>query len=397
MFEFITNFFKRIEPQDIKDMSQEDYIDDQDRPAGQPIIKIGEGSYGCVYRPQIQCENGRAGRPGTISKLMSLRHAMAEFKSTQLISRIDRDHIFHYPVVDSCHVAPQPDCPNKRVEYQLVYEDGGNPLTRHITKRVSTHYPDQFLYGLWRLFIGLYALHNNDTYHLDIKPDNIVVKRDREYIIKYLDFGMSKTSTELYFEGEMWPGYPWHPVETLFLSRGVLKTAMDVLSQRGSLVDFLAVLGPQVLYDRVELRVRATGEARAAVETEMRQNLNIILTMYARLYLSNPATADAKLWRFIYTRIDVYSLGVTLLQTSGLVPAIKNIAARMASINIKTRSGPCRALNEYLTLCQHHIDKGQTLQIGNQMIPQERRQRIDECLVDQVVIDRLHGDLSDNM
>ncbi len=400
MFEFITKFFKRIEPRDIAN----DEVDELDRPVGPVIRKIGEGGYGCVYRPQIQCDDKRPVKDGTISKLMSLRDAMAEYRSTRLISQIDREQIFHYPVIDECRVANQLDCPGKKVEHQLVYEDGGNPLAMHIVNKVSTHRNDQFFNGLWRLFVGLYAIHNNDTYHFDIKPDNIVVKRGNgEYTIKFLDFGLSKTSSELIFEGDNgWPwyhSYPWHPVETLFLSRDVLKIVVLIINQRGSLTDLLRSVAPYFsLSDRVDMRVRATGESHQNVDTLMRQNINTILNIYTRLYQSDPANADMRLFRFIYTRIDVYSLGVTLLQTSKLIPDIRNLAIKMASINIMKRPGPCRALNEYLILGERYMNKDQILQIGNRMIPQDRRGRINECMADQEVIDRLHQkELSDNM
>jgi serine/threonine protein kinase len=78
----------------------------------------------------------------------------------------------------------------------LVYEDGGKPLIEAL-KDPSLNM-DMLYKGLWRLFFGLYVIHNNDLYHLDIKSDNVLVQiTPDEYTIKYIDFGIMKTSEEV--------------------------------------------------------------------------------------------------------------------------------------------------------------------------------------------------------
>lgn len=369
MFEFITRWFNRLEPSDIKEMASPRRKRSPvrsgvyDTPASSNVsnpAKIGEGSYGCVYRPQIPCDD-QSTESGTISKLMSSKDAVDEVKSTGLISRIDEKQVFHYPVVKKCYPLYKPvDC-NKPVNYQLVYEDGGNSLSRHIMRQVSTYYLEEFIYGLWRLFVGLYVLHNNDVYHFDIKPDNIVVKRDGDYIFKFLDFGISKNSVEMVFGGERgWPwyhNYPWHPVETLFLSHDILELAERVFNQEDKLVPFLTSIAQKfkvtgLIENRAELRVAATGEKYEDVLARMRENVKSILAKYEEVYRKHPPSARVRIHRYIYTRIDVYSLGITLLQTSRLIPAIGVVANQMAEINTQKRCGPCRALNEFLILCQ---------------------------------------------
>jgi hypothetical protein len=86
MFEFISRWFKRIEPDDIKDSPPKQ---DSSRNVAasssstQTSTKIGQGSYGCVYRPAMPC-NGQV-RKGAVSKAMLERHADTEFTNTRMI------------------------------------------------------------------------------------------------------------------------------------------------------------------------------------------------------------------------------------------------------------------------------------------------------------------------
>ena len=43
---------------------------------------IGEGSYGCVHRPSLQCTKKKVGK-NKISKLMTRKHLNKELKSSQ--------------------------------------------------------------------------------------------------------------------------------------------------------------------------------------------------------------------------------------------------------------------------------------------------------------------------
>ncbi len=401
MFEFISRWFKRIEPDDIKDSPPKQ---DSSRNVAasssstQTSTKIGQGSYGCVYRPAMPC-NGQV-RKGAVSKAMLERHADTEFTNTRMISLIDTKHIFHYPIIDRCKISWPWDC-DKPVNHQLVYEDGGVALTKHINREAST-LPEEFIYGLWRLFVGLYALHNNGVYHFDIKPDNIVVKEvDDVYIIKYIDFGMAKNVNDIMFGGvhgwKWYFNYPWYPVETLFLNYGVLKLAEQTFNEKDTfkrLDIFLDLIEEKykitdLIETRAKLRVRATGEDLDSVIAYMRTNVSIILLMYNLIYNNSPVSAQVKLLRFIYTRIDVYSLGITLLQSRHLLPQISVLASRMCEIDIRNRIGPCRSLIEFLSICQQlgykYLNKIRKL--GDDMVPADRLHRIGDCMKSQNEID----------
>lgn len=177
---------------------------------------IGKGTYGCVYKPSLSCSDGTyTSQENHVSKLMPSKFASAEHKLQSRVDDIDPNSIFHYPIIKTC----VPDyIPKKCSEcepgdarcletccdtraglkdlHMLVYEDGGKPLIEAL-KDPSLNM-DMLYKGLWRLFFGLYVIHNNDLYHLDIKSDNVLVQiTPDEYTIKYIDFGIMKTSEEV--------------------------------------------------------------------------------------------------------------------------------------------------------------------------------------------------------
>ena len=67
-----------------------------------------------------------------------------------------------------------------------------------------------FLKGLTNLFEGLIVLHTNEIAHLDIKPNNLVgLKTGDEYIIRYIDFGLSTKFANFTALREDYPYWPF--------------------------------------------------------------------------------------------------------------------------------------------------------------------------------------------
>jgi serine/threonine protein kinase len=91
----------------------------------------------------------------------------------------------------------------------LIFEDGGVDLF-YIS--VSNKDYLAFFEGVTNLLKGLVLLHKNNFVHMDIKPSNIVGKKDSDgkYILRYIDFGLtdkvSVASKNLYAENySYWP------------------------------------------------------------------------------------------------------------------------------------------------------------------------------------------------
>ncbi len=170
--------------------------------------KIGEGSYGCVYKPALSCKNGQPIGDGYISKLLTKVEAIQEASVMNVIDKMDPDGIFHYPLVNKCKTKFQPrrcanchdeDCKSTCCDVGnttdiLIYEDGGLSLQNAMTTPLNAK---NYFIGIWRLFFGLTVMHYNEFYHLDIKPDNIMVQETAaETIVKFIDFGIAMTKSD---------------------------------------------------------------------------------------------------------------------------------------------------------------------------------------------------------
>ena len=59
------------------------------------MVYIGEGSYGCVYRPAIKCKNGTKYKTGKISKLMTRKYAKKEFDEYKLVKKSDKKRQYY--------------------------------------------------------------------------------------------------------------------------------------------------------------------------------------------------------------------------------------------------------------------------------------------------------------
>ena len=172
---------------------------------------IGQGTYGCVFRPMIPCKGSNKRESGKVSKFLVKSEAEKELKETQVLDKIDKDYIFHFktpklcdfnlkykkePGINDCMPFKNASSDFKRMKL-LQMTDGGMEL--HIfLQNVKLNSIDQkykLLLGLEPLFIGLKQMYLNKFSHFDIKTLNTVINPE-SYQMKYIDFGLSKYNNE---------------------------------------------------------------------------------------------------------------------------------------------------------------------------------------------------------
>ena len=56
---------------------------------------VGQGTYGCVFRPMIPCKGSDERRKGYVSKVMTKEEARLEYKESKEINKIDPYGVFH--------------------------------------------------------------------------------------------------------------------------------------------------------------------------------------------------------------------------------------------------------------------------------------------------------------
>ena len=188
-----------------------------------PIL-IGEGTYGCVFRPAIKCDGApNTGIDQKVSKVMKNKHANSEYTEYDRIAAADPKHKYYLGKPQKCkileadyvaHVQPS-GCrilePNTTsADYSMLqYKDGGMDLNDfasfNLNKFLGSHSPasqkrvDLFWLHAHSLFMGLKLFAENDILHDDIKPHNIVVRYDpvsETVKFNYIDFGLMKSMSK---------------------------------------------------------------------------------------------------------------------------------------------------------------------------------------------------------
>ena len=61
----------------------------------EPVV-IGEGSYGCVHRPSLECNKGKINYKNKVSKVLEKIDAKQELKEHNVIKKLDPDENFYF-------------------------------------------------------------------------------------------------------------------------------------------------------------------------------------------------------------------------------------------------------------------------------------------------------------
>ena len=197
---------------------------------GQKVI--GEGSYGCVVKPSLDCTDNYDTRD-KVAKLMLQKDAEKEMR--------ELDHLYNIPgiakyVVSKPHLcAPVDDsiledmrqsCENKRVKGALsadelrmiVSEDGGTTLyniIKHLLPSMSPIEIKEFIVQWKTLFGFLCFFYEHKLIHHDLKTQNVLYNLKSNQL-RIIDFGKVRTYDKFIRdskeddnnEGVSWFNYP---------------------------------------------------------------------------------------------------------------------------------------------------------------------------------------------
>lgn len=185
-------------------------------------IVIGEGSYGCVHKPSIECT--KTPSPGFkydehVSKIMKTKNAEEELKEFLIIHRIDPSEEYHLGIPILCK--PKKDeeirkdikrCKSKHINnyeneedmYSLLLFKYGGPdiksfCSKYLNKFMETRKEEKvnrILLEIHHLLKGLQVFRKNNIIHYDIKPQNILFN-NKTGKMTYIDFGLTKTREDV--------------------------------------------------------------------------------------------------------------------------------------------------------------------------------------------------------
>ena len=208
----------------------------------------GEGTYGCVHKPQLNCVGEAPAPSNKLSKLMKDEEATSEFKEYGIMENIDPKHNFYLGSPKMCKVdinlynknsadkckrlkASDAEIINNLAQYTLmIMEDGGDnledfaekaqewPLSKENSQRI-----EKFWLEAHRALAGVKAFLDYGVVHHDLKPQNLVYNAETGRI-NFIDFGlMTKKETILQQAAASKYGlsiYHWSfPLDTNFLNR----------------------------------------------------------------------------------------------------------------------------------------------------------------------------------
>jgi serine/threonine protein kinase len=157
---------------------------------------LKSGSYGCVYRPPIDCESECKEKRclDGISKYMNQSKSKNEAdKFDELgLNRIDPLHQYHIQKPHQCKPSSNFEINSTKCKVAvktpslLIYDDGGKDLEDYLT---MSNNPVNILDNLEQILKFILIMIKNKVVHFDIKKANIVTGKNGNDF-KLIDFGL---------------------------------------------------------------------------------------------------------------------------------------------------------------------------------------------------------------
>lgn len=166
---------------------------------------IGEGTYGCVFRPPLKCKNKQLNKlynnPSFIMKVSTEEDIREERQIVKYLRAIDQDQDYFIYLIPIKKAEISQDLsqfnskliqmsPTKKF-YGYFMKYGGITLDNYINKYPEKITIDLVMNWLMKLIYAISILQDNKIVHLDIKINNIVIDEENEDDIKIIDFSIS--------------------------------------------------------------------------------------------------------------------------------------------------------------------------------------------------------------
>ena len=236
---------------------------------------IGEGGYGCVIAPSLECEqNGQSNididYKNKVSKVMTTKHANAELLEYETISKIDKKKQFYLgkPTICKPKDTPENNAAIQKCDIEniladspfdkstpvnmdelslLIMKNGGLNLEDYADK-MATQKPNlknkqkmaKFWAKVYTIILGIKNLLNNRTIHRDMKGQNIVYD-DNKNRINFIDFGLMQNYDQLQqdiLDDKADPIVHWsYPLETRLTDKKMFNYFSDLSTEQQKRID----------------------------------------------------------------------------------------------------------------------------------------------------------------
>jgi serine/threonine protein kinase len=169
---------------------------------------IGEGTYGCVFKPHLKCAHATSKTKDDVGKVFSSKSAFQEeLDILEKIKKLDPDNEFTLPIFFTCpinHKHRKSDKVEKcrlihsddtETNMQIIMKNGGKSLGPFVSKGISHPMFFKFFTLFTPLIKGAVTMESTPSQfiHQDIKPENILYRNNKLFLI---DFGIFTTFTD---------------------------------------------------------------------------------------------------------------------------------------------------------------------------------------------------------
>jgi serine/threonine protein kinase len=195
----------------------------------QKLAKIGEGTYGIVFQA----------RDTTTGQIVALKFFKLDQEEDGIPSSTLREmsilKTMNHPnivILEDVIIQPGQLC----FVFEFVRTDLRGLLRKH-----GPLQPDTLQSYAFQMLCGLYTLHTHRIMHRDLKPDNLLVTRDR--LLKISDFGLSRYFTIPVRQYSPNVVSTWYKAPELMLGTRIYDISIDVWSV-GCIIAEMVTGGP---------------------------------------------------------------------------------------------------------------------------------------------------------
>ena len=335
---------------------------------------LGEGTYGCVFDPPLQCSTETARHPSGVGKIFENEEELQDEENELMkIKVIDPTGKYSVHMKKKCKVKSSSieksdhfdKCSKfniaskkKSLYDQIILKDKGVDLYKFAGKKFKFM---DIIDGVINAAEGLVEFEKKKYCHRDIKPSNIIVTQPSNNIL-FIDFGLSIDYDDIYDFNESWEiltySYFYFPPEFDFCAHQILDSN-----------DYSALLDKIYRkYKDIIILFNYIGINYDTLQSQFE-------TFYKYLYMTSKDVFDKKkdeetfqVFKEYSNVVDVFSFGITLLElitnpncdftdmTSTQQDTLKNIVKQSTNFNPRERYNPTDLLH-YLKLLKSDKEK----------------------------------------
>lgn len=336
---------------------------------------LGSGANGCALKPAAACNDSDIVGDNTVSKIFKKKWLAEDEIAIHdyVIKTVDPKGVFTLNKVNNCSVdlskfnkTELDKCPPAIASagsgYQIIYEYGGGEIGDN-----NVPFADIF-FAAWRVFDGLVLLTDAKFVHQDIKPANVLYEPVGKRMT-LIDFGLALPLRSIYDQDN---------INILSYAYEYFPPEYNVFAYTHDEKNDNIMANINALYGRIHVVQQASGKQWGA---EMLALMNEQIKEYNMFWTGGVVDSNTEVhvedlkiekrmtaWSRHGSKVDVYSFGVTLLETlcgandvddiqDPFIVDVLNLVKNMICFNPVKRFTPRKANVQYKQIVKRWISR----------------------------------------